>query len=80
MNKNLLILSADKFSANHLISTLKELPDKNNIDLDVMVFVQNKHEHILNLIKNNAFCHFKSFLIYSGKLIYPLQILMNFFL
>ena len=40
MNKNLLILSADKFSANHLISTLKELPDKNNIDLDVMVFVQ----------------------------------------
>ena len=53
MNKNLLILSADKFSANHLISTLKELPDKNNIDLDVMVFVQNKHEHILNLIKNS---------------------------
>ena len=53
MNKHLLILSADKFSANHLISTLKELPDENNIELDVMVFVQNKHEHILNLIKNS---------------------------
>ena len=53
MNKTLLILSTDKFSRNDLISNLKKLSDKNNIELDIMVFVQNKHEDMLNLIENN---------------------------
>ena len=52
-NKNLLILTDNNFSTNDLISTLKGLSDKNNIELDIMIFVQNTEEEILNLIENN---------------------------
>ena len=52
-NKNLLILSADNFSTNSLISSLKKLCDKGLIEIDIMVFTQNTPEDMLKLIRDN---------------------------
>ena len=52
-NKNLLILSADNFSTNSLISSLKKLCDKDLIEIDIMVFTQNTPEDMLKLIRDN---------------------------
>ena len=67
-NKNLLILSADNFSTNSLISSLKKLCDKGLIEIDIMVFTQNTPEDMLKLIRDN----------YKGK-INIIYVIMNLY-